>query len=158
MWKKRKAENSLKNHMNIIQGIYAAFLGLFLGYVCEESGTIAAAILFHAVFNLCGTFFNPYMYYHMEQPFFFLLCSGERVPNPAESASSAYACIQSGRSVPIKLIRYWTFGVTTIASVVNSYYQGMPYQAALDELFSVWSSDIHVKNAEQHSLQADGQA
>ncbi len=60
-------------HMNIIQGIYAAFLGLFLGYVCEESGTIAAAILFHAVFNLCGTFFNPYMYYHMEQPFFFLL-------------------------------------------------------------------------------------
>jgi len=36
------------------------------------------------------------------------------------------------------------FGVTTIASVVNSYYQGMPYQAALDELFSVWSSSTFI--------------
>lgn len=60
-------------HMNMIQGIYAAFLGLFLGYVCEAGGTIAIPMLFHAFFNLCGTFFNSYMYYHIEQPFFFLL-------------------------------------------------------------------------------------
>lgn len=60
-------------HMNIIQGIYAAFLGLFLGYLCEAGGSIAVPILFHALFNLCGSLFNPYMYYHIEQPFFFLL-------------------------------------------------------------------------------------
>ncbi len=60
-------------HMNIIQGIYAAFLGLFLGYICEAGGTIAVSMLFHAFFNLCGSLFNPYMYYHMEQPFFFML-------------------------------------------------------------------------------------
>lgn len=59
-------------HMNMIQGIYAAFLGLFLGYLCEAGGTIAVPILFHAFFNLCGSLFNPYMYYHIEQPFFFL--------------------------------------------------------------------------------------
>ncbi len=60
-------------HMNMIQGIYAAFLGLFLGYLCEAGGTIAVPMLFHSFFNLCGSLFNPYMYYHIEQPFFFLL-------------------------------------------------------------------------------------
>lgn len=60
-------------HLNIIQGIYAAFLGLFLGYVREAGGTLAIPILFHAFFNLWGTFFSPYMYYHMELPFFFML-------------------------------------------------------------------------------------
>lgn len=60
-------------HMNIIQGIYASFLGLFLGYVCEAGGTVAIPMLLHAFFNCCGTFLNPYMFYHIEQPFFFLL-------------------------------------------------------------------------------------
>lgn len=60
-------------HMNIIQGIYASFLGLFLGYICEAGGTIVIPMLLHAFFNFCGTFVNPYLCYHMEQPFFFLL-------------------------------------------------------------------------------------
>ena len=42
-------------HMNMIQGIYAAVLGLFLGYVCEKGGSIYLAIVFHFLFNLWGT-------------------------------------------------------------------------------------------------------
>ncbi len=60
-------------HLNMIQGIYAAFLGLFIGYLCEAGGSLAIPILFHAFFNLLGSFANASMYYHMEQPFFFLL-------------------------------------------------------------------------------------
>ncbi len=60
-------------HMNIIQGIYAAFIGLFLGYVCETGGTVAVPVLLHAFFNLIGTSFNSLLFYRMEQPFFFLL-------------------------------------------------------------------------------------
>lgn len=41
-------------HMNMIQGIYAAALGLFLGYVCEKGGSIYLAIVFHFLFNLWG--------------------------------------------------------------------------------------------------------
>lgn len=60
-------------HMNMIQGIYAAFLGLFLGYLCETGGTILISIVFHAFFNICGTFFSSYMFYGSEKPFFFML-------------------------------------------------------------------------------------
>lgn len=60
-------------HMNMIQGIYAAFIGLFLGYVCEEGGTIVIPILFHAFFNIFGTFGNAFLFYHIEIPFFFML-------------------------------------------------------------------------------------
>lgn len=60
-------------HMNMIQGIYAAFLGLFLGYICEEGGTIIIPILFHAFFNMFGTFAGSLMFYHIEMPFFFML-------------------------------------------------------------------------------------
>lgn len=42
-------------HMNMIQGIYAAALGLFLGYVCEKGGSIYLAIFYHFLFNLWGT-------------------------------------------------------------------------------------------------------
>lgn len=42
-------------HMNMIQGIYAAVLGLFLGYICEKGGSIYLAIVFHFLFNLWGT-------------------------------------------------------------------------------------------------------
>lgn len=60
-------------HANIIQGIYAALLGLFLGYLCEAGGSIAIPILFHAFFNTFGSLANASMYYfQMEQPFFFL--------------------------------------------------------------------------------------
>ncbi len=59
-------------HLNMIQGIYAAFLGLFLGYLCESGGSIAIPIVFHAFFNMFGSFANASMYYRIEQPFFFL--------------------------------------------------------------------------------------
>lgn len=60
-------------HMNMIQGIYASFIGLFLGYICEAGGTIAHSVLLHIFFNLCGLFVNPNMYYQNGHPFFFLL-------------------------------------------------------------------------------------
>lgn len=60
-------------HMNIIQGIYAAFLGLLLGYVCEAGGTVAISILLHAFFNMSGIFFGSFLFYNIDQPFFFLL-------------------------------------------------------------------------------------
>ncbi len=59
-------------HMNIIQGIYAAFLGLFLGYLCETGGTVAIPMLMHAFFNICGTCLNSYLFFRMDHPFFFL--------------------------------------------------------------------------------------
>lgn len=60
-------------HMNIIQGIYATFIGLFLGYVCEAGGGVAHSALLHILFNLCGLFVTPYLYYQNGHPFFFLL-------------------------------------------------------------------------------------
>lgn len=60
-------------HLNMIQGIYAAFLGLFIGYLCQAGGSLAIPILFHAFFNTFGSLASASMYYHMEQPFFFLL-------------------------------------------------------------------------------------
>ena len=42
-------------HGNIVQGIYAFVLGMFLGYVCEYGGSIWYSILFHFLFNLWGT-------------------------------------------------------------------------------------------------------
>lgn len=48
-------------HMNMIQGIYAFFLGLILGYVCEKSGSIYNAILLHALFNLWGTVISQFL-------------------------------------------------------------------------------------------------
>lgn len=60
-------------HMNIIQGIYAAVLGLFMGYVREAGGTIAISMLLHACFNLVGTCLNRFLFYNIEHLFFFLL-------------------------------------------------------------------------------------
>lgn len=42
-------------HMNMIQGIYAFFLGIILGYICEKSNSIHNAILLHMLFNFWGT-------------------------------------------------------------------------------------------------------
>lgn len=38
-------------HMNMIQGIYAFFLGLIFGYICERGGSIYHSILLHMLFN-----------------------------------------------------------------------------------------------------------
>ena len=42
-------------HMNMIQGIYAFFLGMVLGYICEKGCSIYQSILFHMMFNFWGT-------------------------------------------------------------------------------------------------------
>ncbi|NLL75823.1 MAG: CPBP family intramembrane metalloprotease [Clostridiales bacterium] len=42
-------------HANIIQGIYAAIMGLVFGYVAEKYKSLYAAILLHALVNFCGT-------------------------------------------------------------------------------------------------------
>ena len=43
-------------HMNFIQGIYAFFIGLFLGYICKRGASIWLSIFLHILFNLWGTF------------------------------------------------------------------------------------------------------
>lgn len=47
-------------HMNLIQGVYACCLGLFLGYVCEKGGSIYYSILLHMLFNFWGTVLSEY--------------------------------------------------------------------------------------------------
>lgn len=47
-------------HMNMIQGIYAFCLGLFLGYVCEKGGNLYHSILLHMLFNFWGTVLSGY--------------------------------------------------------------------------------------------------
>lgn len=42
-------------HMNLIQGIYAFFIGLFLGYVCHRGGSIWLSAFLHMLFNFWGT-------------------------------------------------------------------------------------------------------
>ncbi|MBO5373102.1 MAG: CPBP family intramembrane metalloprotease [Lachnospiraceae bacterium] len=42
-------------HLNVIQGIYAFFIGLFLGYVCEKGKSIYYSIFLHIFFNAWGT-------------------------------------------------------------------------------------------------------
>lgn len=50
-------------HMNMFQGIYAAILGLILGYVCVKTMTILSSITAHITFNICGTFVFPILIY-----------------------------------------------------------------------------------------------
>lgn len=42
-------------HLNYIQGIYAFFIGLVLGYVAYTSGSLLYSILLHMLFNTFGT-------------------------------------------------------------------------------------------------------
>lgn len=42
-------------HMNVVQGIYAFFLGLILGWVYEKFHSLYASILIHILFNFLGT-------------------------------------------------------------------------------------------------------
>lgn len=45
-------------HLNPIQGIYAFFVGLFLGYVYHRSGSIWISALLHMLYNAFGTFIS----------------------------------------------------------------------------------------------------
>lgn len=42
-------------HQNLVQGIYAAFLGFALGFVAHRYHTLAASMLMHMIYNLMGT-------------------------------------------------------------------------------------------------------
>lgn len=42
-------------HMNVVQGIYAFFMGLILGWVYKEFHSLYASSLLHIVFNFLGT-------------------------------------------------------------------------------------------------------
>lgn len=43
-------------HMNLVQGIYASFLGFFLGYLRYKYRSISITIICHILFNLMGTY------------------------------------------------------------------------------------------------------
>lgn len=43
-------------HLNIVQGIYAGILGLFLGYIYKKYNSLMASMLAHLTFNFCGTY------------------------------------------------------------------------------------------------------
>ena len=48
-------------HMNMMQGTYAFFLGLILGFLCEKSGSLYMPVLFHILFNFFGTVISNYL-------------------------------------------------------------------------------------------------
>ncbi|MCI6538248.1 CPBP family intramembrane glutamic endopeptidase [uncultured Eubacterium sp.] len=45
-------------HLNLVQGIYAFAMGLFLGWVCHRGRGIKYSIPVHIVFNIIGCFFS----------------------------------------------------------------------------------------------------
>lgn len=44
-------------HLNIVQGLYAFTMGLFLGWVCKMGHSIKYSIILHILFNVLGTIF-----------------------------------------------------------------------------------------------------
>ena len=44
-------------HLNVLQGVYAFTLGLFLGWVCKKGHSIKHSIILHIIFNILGTIF-----------------------------------------------------------------------------------------------------
>lgn len=67
-------------HMNLIQGTYAFFLGLALGYVYGKYQNIWVCILFHGAINLSGFLLSPLLEILPEQLegliplFFYVIC------------------------------------------------------------------------------------
>lgn len=49
-------------HMNLVQGIYAFFIGLALGYLCQRYRSVIPGMLAHLVFNGMSTLFDGVMY------------------------------------------------------------------------------------------------
>lgn len=49
-------------HMNLVQGIYAFFIGLVLGYLCERYRSVIPGMLAHLVFNGMSTLFDGAAY------------------------------------------------------------------------------------------------
>ena len=49
-------------HLNIVQGVYAFLLGLFLGYVANKYNSLWPSILGHLVFNFTGTYVSAIVF------------------------------------------------------------------------------------------------
>ena len=47
-------------HMNIVQGVYAFTVGLFLGWICKRGRGIKYSIVLHIIFNILGTFYSGF--------------------------------------------------------------------------------------------------
>lgn len=47
-------------HMNVVQGVYAFTMGLFLGWVCRRGRGIKYSIVLHIIFNILGTFYSGF--------------------------------------------------------------------------------------------------
>ncbi len=45
-------------HFNLLQGIYAFVMGLFLGFVCHRGRGVKYSVCVHIVFNVVGLFFS----------------------------------------------------------------------------------------------------
>lgn len=59
-------------HMNMIQGIYAFIIGMFLGAICYWFKSIYASIFLHVIINLCGLLVGQItMGEQYQTPFFF---------------------------------------------------------------------------------------
>ena len=48
-------------HMEKFQSIYAAILGILLGFICVKTRSVVGSIIGHVTFNICGTFVFPYL-------------------------------------------------------------------------------------------------
>lgn len=59
-------------HMNVIQGVYAFVIGLFLGYICHKTKSIFPTMLLHICFNSWGIFADENFMYKADTPFFFV--------------------------------------------------------------------------------------
>lgn len=60
-------------HMNVIQGVYAFFLGLVMGLICKKCGNIIFSMAFHILYNGWATFAPDFMMYKAEEMPFFVI-------------------------------------------------------------------------------------
>lgn len=60
-------------HMNVMQGVYAFFLGLVMGWICEKCGNIAFSMAFHVLYNGWTTFAPDWIMYRADEVPFFIL-------------------------------------------------------------------------------------
>lgn len=59
-------------HLNVIQGVYAFFIGLFFGLIYHRTKSIFPTILLHICFNCWGIFADEHFMYKADTPFFFV--------------------------------------------------------------------------------------
>ena len=61
-------------HMNVIQGVYAFFVGMFLGYVRHQTKSMFPNMLLHILFNSWGVLISDTnIMYKADTPLFFVI-------------------------------------------------------------------------------------